>query len=272
MYILLPPSETKQPGGAYPPLGEPALSAESPWRTLSFAEQLHDARSRVLRALEELSQDETAAVKALKLGAKSRAEIAHNLALQTSPTMPAIERYTGVLYDALGYETLTEAERAWIHTRVFIQSALFGLISAGDRIPAYRLSASSRLASLEKPLKRVWQDAHSGVFDPATLIIDARSKDYAGLAPFQQAYFLDVVEETEDGSKRALGHFNKAAKGDFVRRLARTRFDTNDIDAVLDWAHSEQLQLTVSDERTLTLVTDTQPGSIARRLSEGTRS
>lgn len=211
MYILLPPSETKRIGGS----GTLDLSR------LAFPEELAEDRALVREALEDLSRDPEAAAKPLKLGKKNADELEHNLRLGESGVMPVIERYTGVFYDALSVETLSPSARAWIDRHVFVQSALFGLISAADRIPAYRLSAGSRLPSLGVPLKRVWRQAHAGVELPGDgLVLDLRSKDYAALAEVPGAVRIEVVQRGADGNTRALNHFNKAAKGDLVRRLA----------------------------------------------------
>ncbi|MBN9613754.1 MAG: peroxide stress protein YaaA, partial [Actinobacteria bacterium] len=125
MHLLLPPSETKRSGGGS------VFSAES----LTHHDALGDARAAVRAALEALSADDELAAAALKLGAKSRAELAHNRSLGTSGVMPAIERYTGVLYDALDAQSLDAPARAWLDAHASIQSALFGLLGAGDPIP-----------------------------------------------------------------------------------------------------------------------------------------
>ncbi|QYM75714.1 YaaA family protein [Leucobacter luti] len=215
MLILLPPSETKRVGGT---------GSFDP-NTLSRHEELGEARAAVQRALEAVSRDEVAAAKALKLGVKNRDERVHNLVLTGSGALPAIERYTGVLYDALDAPSLPNAARAWLDRHVAVQSALFGLIGAGEEIPAYRLSAGSRLPELAQPLKRVWNAAHADFgWDNAGLVLDLRSKDYAALAPLpaERGWFLNVAQRGADGAVRALNHFNKAAKGDLVRRMATT--------------------------------------------------
>ena len=123
---------------------------------------LREPRRRVREALEAVSVHEAASTKALKLGKKNQDERLRNLELDTSGAMPAIERYTGVLYDALDADSLGAEARAWLDAHVFVQSALFGLLRAADEIPSYRVSASSRLPELGGALAKQWAGAHSG--------------------------------------------------------------------------------------------------------------
>ncbi|MGY6497725.1 MAG: YaaA family protein, partial [Microcella sp.] len=135
--ILLPPSETKRDGGDFPRAG-----------AVSRFPQLAEPRGAARDALRELvaGADDAVIARALGVGQRSAAtEIARNRALDAAPVMPAIDRYTGVLYDALDPATLTLEARHELGRSVAIQSALFGLLGALDPIPAYRLSAGSRL-------------------------------------------------------------------------------------------------------------------------------
>lgn len=257
MRVLLPPSETKVSGG------ESRLQAE----TLAFHTELGATRERVRAALEALSADEDRAIRALKLGTKSRSELAHNLVLATSGVMPAIERYTGVLYDAIKLEELPANAREWIDDHVLIQSALFGLVSAQNHIPAYRLSASTRLpiaahsarggpkpraagsSDATKPLAAVWREAHANIdWSALGWVLDMRSSDYAALAPMpiQNCARVDVVTRASDGAVRALNHFNKAAKGDLLHRLARTVPAIDSTQEFLDWASGEGLECEIA--------------------------
>jgi uncharacterized protein len=97
--VLLPPSETKAPGGDGAPLDLAALSAPA----------LTPVRSEIIDALGKLAGDVPASRTALGLSPKQDDEIARNAELWTSPTRPALERYTGVLYDALDVGSLTRA-------------------------------------------------------------------------------------------------------------------------------------------------------------------
>jgi cytoplasmic iron level regulating protein YaaA (DUF328/UPF0246 family) len=207
MIFLLPPSETKEPGGKNKP------------KKLSHKE-LDKARELLQQALMDICKSPKLASKALKLGPKQMGEIQVNLDLANPKCLPALDRYTGTLYDALKDGGVTAGMRTRASKSVFIQSSLFGLISAGDEIPNYRLSAGSKLPGMN--LKSLWQEAHEAVWSKFSkeTIIDTRSKSYAELAPVPKnlsCYSLDVVLEDKRGKRTRLNHFNKHAKGQFLR-------------------------------------------------------
>lgn len=250
MRILLPPSETKRLGG-----GGSFVSD-----SLLFHTELADARARVRKALEQVSSGELAAAKALKLGKTNLSERYLNLELDASGVMPAIERYTGVLYEALDVTSLSDAARQWMNAHVFIQSALFGLVSASDQIPAYRVSASSRLPTLSGTLKSVWQPAHEQLdWTRFGFILDLRSQDYVQLAPVPrgQGWYLRVVQRTDSGEVRALNHFNKAAKGHFVHKLAQAQVAVETAEELCEWANQNGFETTIDPvSHDITLITE----------------
>jgi cytoplasmic iron level regulating protein YaaA (DUF328/UPF0246 family) len=210
--VLLPPSETKHPGGAGAPLDLGALRAP----------ELTPLREQLVDAVVTLAQDVPAARAALGLSPAQDDEIARNAALRQSPTMPAIERYTGVLYDALDVRSLTRAQRRRADQRLAVGSALFGVLRADDAVPAYRLSAGSSLPGLPT-LRSLWKpvltDVLAGIDD---LVVDLRSGAYAELAPVPGAVTVQVLSERPDGTRAVVSHFNKAHKGRLARVLATT--------------------------------------------------
>lgn len=246
MLVLLPPSETKREGG--PDGTRLELSG------LSFPE-LTSLRRRTLTALAEVSTELSAAMSALKLGPTQASEAERNLRLRRSPVLPALDRYDGVLYDALGADTLTEDARAFAHSHLAIASALFGLTRALDPIPAYRLSADSRLPGLR--LKAHWSAAvSSAVSQEPGLILDMRSEAYAALGPIPKradAVFLRVVTE-EGGRRRALNHFNKTGKGALARALLLAGVDHPDTDSLLTWAAAHDIRLESGSDGELDLI------------------
>lgn len=248
MLILLPPSETKSPGG-----DGPAWDASR----LRFPE-LAQVRESVVDALVSLSSDEDRAVRTLKLGASQRADIGHNAVLRTAPTMPAVDRFTGVLFDALDAPSLDRPARGWLAQHVVIQSALFGPIGALDPIPNHRLAAGMRLPGLPVP-RRLWQEPVGRVWASLgqEFVLDLRSSAYAELGPVPETapcVRLKVATRSSDGTLRALNHFNKKAKGELTRALAHSASDMADAADFLRWAGDVGFEI-VPDHEGFTLVT-----------------
>jgi cytoplasmic iron level regulating protein YaaA (DUF328/UPF0246 family) len=211
--VLLPPSEKKAPGGDGAPLDLDALSFPD----------LSPVRARLVQAVEQLAADPDAARRALGLSPQQDDELARNAALRLSPTRPALDRYTGVLYDALDVRSLTRAQRDRAAHRLAVGSALFGLVRADDPIPAYRLSAGSAMPGLPT-LRSLWKPVLSPVFTSIDeLVVDLRSGAYADLAPVPGSVTVRVLSERPDGSRAVVSHFNKAHKGRLARLLATTR-------------------------------------------------
>ncbi|WP_166533029.1 peroxide stress protein YaaA [Blastococcus xanthinilyticus] len=222
MLVLLPPSETKAPGGDGPPLDLAALRAP----------ELTPVRARLTEALVSLAGDLPASRAALGLSPRQDDEIARNAALLTAGTRPALQRYTGVLYDALDVGSLTRAQRSRADRRLAVGSALFGLVGAADGIPAYRLSAGSALPGLPT-LRALWRPALQPVLTQVDeLVVDLRSGSYAALAPAPGAVTVSVLSRRPDGSRSVVSHFNKAHKGRLARLLATTTAEPGDVGAL----------------------------------------
>jgi cytoplasmic iron level regulating protein YaaA (DUF328/UPF0246 family) len=198
-----------------------------------------------VRAVTTLAKDADATMRALKISARQSGEVARNRALRTGPTMAAMDRYTGVLYDALDPATLDGAARTHARESLVIQSALLGPIGALDPIPAYRLSFDSRIPDL--PLKAHWASRAGEVLDTVPgLVLDMRSEGYAALAPLpasSERRYLRVVTRGDDGTTRALNHFNKSAKGTLTRALLHTETPPGDVAGLIAWADSRGIEL-----------------------------
>jgi uncharacterized protein len=191
----------------------------------------------VITAARSVSSEESTARTALKLGPKSIAERHRNLVLETSGTMAAIDRYTGVLYDPLGAPDADDATRRWWFEHVLVQSAMFGPIGAGDLVPAYRLSHDSKLAPLR--LASHWPGPSARVLAQRAgtgLVLDLRSEGYRQLGPVPGAVAPRVVSVDGAGRRKALNHWNKSAKGRLVGLLGRTGASIASLADLVDWA------------------------------------
>lgn len=236
MLILLPPSESKRDGGAEGSSLDPSV--------LSFGE-LSPERRATLVALRQLSRSRADSLAALKLSEAGAFEVERNRAVRTAPVLPALERYTGVLFDALDWGTLRRASRDFATRHVAIHSALFGLLGGADPIPAYRLSHDSRLPVRGRSLKAHWREPVARALAArGDFVLDLRSEAYVAMGPAPEgSVFVRVVTEDEDGRRRALNHFNKKAKGEFVRALIDARIDHDGVDSLLEWAATSPWRL-----------------------------
>lgn len=195
MLIVLPPSETKAAGGVAAPM------------SLSFPE-LDPIRTSLIDDLRSHP---------ITTPATKQAEAAENLTLLDAPVMPAILRYTGVLYEALDAPSLPEDALDCLA----VGSALFGLVRATDTIPRYRLSAGTKLAG--QTMRSRWGSAITDVLSRQGFVVDLRSGAYQQLGPAPGAVTVRV-EQADTG--KVISHFNKKYKGE----LARTLVTSPDID------------------------------------------
>lgn len=244
MLIVLPPSETKTHGGSGKPLVFHHLSYPS----------LTKARQAILADLQALEVDE--ALKVLGISEKLRPEAESNRALETNPTMPAIFRYSGVLYDALDAATLPEKALE----RLAIGSALFGIVHATDPIPHYRLSGGTKLPTKNGELptmKARWGTSISeALIDVNQLVIDLRSGTYQQLGRVKDAVTVRVESVMDDGSRKVVSHFNKHYKGELARVLALSEKEAHTAKDVMSIAQAAGLVVEENSnhKETLTLV------------------
>lgn len=218
--ILLPPSESKYQPGAGPSLD----LANRP-------EPLREPTRQVAGALVELcAGDPVVAAKVLSLNESQLPLVEANAELLSAPTAAARRIYTGVVFDALDPGSLTTSERRRADRDVWVASSLFGVVRLGERIPAYRLTAGTRLPGLD-PLGTIWRSAVDQVLRPAVaqrgVLLDLRSGAYRPLWPIPRNLADSCVvgkiwQATPDGGRIAASHDNKASKGRLTRDLMRS--------------------------------------------------
>jgi cytoplasmic iron level regulating protein YaaA (DUF328/UPF0246 family) len=206
--VLLPPSEGKAVGVDGPPLDLASLSFPA----------LTPVRRRLVADLVRIAKKERPALqKALGLSDKQAHELDKDAQLKTAPTLPALELYTGIVYDNLSYATLDPAARARADEVLVVASALFGLVRPTDRIPSYRLSGSTVLPGLGGLAPR-WRPVLEKELGRHEVVVDLRSGAYANLARVPQAIEVRVLRE-ENGVRSVVSHDNKWTKGQLARAL-----------------------------------------------------
>ncbi|MEX0592528.1 MAG: peroxide stress protein YaaA [Nitriliruptoraceae bacterium] len=135
--LLLPPSKTKAAGGASDPFGA----------TLNDDHPLTVARRQVLSAAQAAATGNDASIARIagvrRTDVDTARECLANLA--DAATMPASQRYTGIVHGNAGLPAMHPSALAG---RVFIVSALLGLVAADDPVPDYRLEFSASLPEI----------------------------------------------------------------------------------------------------------------------------
>lgn len=232
MLILLPPSEGKTPAA-----GGDAVD----WAALSFP-ALHTYRAKVLDALGTVSAHEDA-LALLGVGASLRADVERNTRLHAEPAAPAHQVYSGVLYDALGYNTLTAVQQKKADESVVVISALWGAIRFADKVPAYRLSMGTALPDVGR-LASFWKPQLNEALAGATageLLVDCRSSTYAAAwsPPPAQTVAVNVFTEA-NGVRKVVSHFAKHTRGELVRHLLQRRGKAPGTPAQLQKAAAER--------------------------------
>jgi len=177
MLILLPPSEGKN---------QPTTKANINLAKLVFPKELLAIRSRLLTK-----------------------------PLATSPAAKAIDVYTGVLYQALDWNSLSPTAKARGEKSILITSALFGVLRPSDVIPNYKakIKTSDWKAALKPALDGLGAD----------LIVDCRSSTYVGVwqSPPDRTVAVRVFKK-EKGKISVITHLSKKYRGELTRVLLKS--------------------------------------------------
>ena len=208
MKILLAPSETKKSGGK---------NSFDP-SALLF-ETLRADRIKLLHAYTNILQKGDMTQLSKMFGLKKEAAIlAHKKDIIHELTMKAIERYTGVAFDYLGYTELNTQTQTYIDTHVILFSNLFGPIKASDLIPEYKLKQGEAVGEIK--VEKFYQE-HSAELMEAYLadeeILDLRAGFYDKFYKPKKAY--TTLKFIKDG--KVVSHWAKAYRGIVLREIAK---------------------------------------------------
>ncbi|CAN2208252.1 Peroxide stress protein YaaA [Candidatus Nanopelagicaceae bacterium] len=127
----------------------------------------------------------------------------------------AIQVYTGVLYAALGWNTLSKAQQKLAQESIVIISAKYGALRPLDPIEPYK----AKIENKEMAPKV------AAVLNPilSELIIDCRSSTYQTVwqPPIEKTVEVKVFT-TVDGEKKVITHMSKKSRGEVTRHLLQS--------------------------------------------------
>ena len=123
-----------------------------------------------------------------------------------------MEVYMGVLYAALGWNTLTKAQQKLAQASIMIISAKYGALRPLDPIEPYK----------EKIVNKEMAPKVAAVLDgiQSQLIIDCRSSTYQTVwqSPTQKTVEVKIFT-TVDGEKKVITHMSKKTRGEVTRQI-----------------------------------------------------
>ncbi|OQX75697.1 MAG: hypothetical protein B6D54_05370, partial [Epsilonproteobacteria bacterium 4484_65] len=138
-------------------------------------------------------------------------------------TMKAIERYTGVAFDYLGYDKLDAHTQHYIDSHVILFSNLFGPIRASDLIPEYKLKQGEAVGDIKT---EKFYHEHSAALMEAYLgddeILDLRAGFYDKFYKPHKNY--TTLKFIKDG--KVVSHWAKAYRGIVLREIAKAGVET----------------------------------------------
>ena len=203
MKILIPPSEGKTKLKSTGP-----IFSETNFR---FEREV----GQIVRLLELIDNED---LKSIYGTSQEKSELFHrqNEDIFKSRCAPAIERYTGVVYEHLKWETLKDSAKDYMEKHVLIFSGLFGMTTPLTMIPNYKLKMN--VLSLQYH----WNHTLTKVLDTEEIIFDLLPQVYrkAYTPNKNNVIKIEFIVENK-GKKTSAGHYGKAVKGKFIRFLAQ---------------------------------------------------
>jgi len=224
--ILLPPSEGKAEGGRTPR-----------WKAGSgtFGSALRRPRAEVVAALLAAKGGDA---KLLGVSGQHLARAQEsNRELDGAPTVPACERYTGVVWGHLSPDTLSAKACTRAVDSVVVVSGLLGLVGFDDPVPDYRVKMGASLKPMGK-LSTWWRDPLSTTLNDwadGRVVIDLLPNEHRAAWTPSDSMREHVVVSFVEKSGKVAGHDAKAAKGLLARHLLEKPGDP--MEALRSWTH-----------------------------------
>jgi len=224
--ILLPPSEGKAEGGRTPR-----------WKAGSgtFGSALRRPRAEVVAALLAAKGGDA---KLLGVSGQHLARAQEsNRELDGAPTVPACERYTGVVWGHLSPDTLSAKACTRAVDSVVVVSGLLGLVGFDDPVPDYRVKMGASLKPMGK-LSTWWRDPLSTTLNDwadGRVVIDLLPNEHRAAWTPSDSMREHVVVSFIEKSGKVAGHDAKAAKGLLARHLLEKPGDP--MEALRSWTH-----------------------------------
>jgi cytoplasmic iron level regulating protein YaaA (DUF328/UPF0246 family) len=136
--------------------------------------------------------------------------------VETVAPVSAINVYSGVLYQALGWQSLSPAAKKRGEQAVAIISAKYGLVRPSTKIESYKEKINNKAMA---PIVAAALDGTE-----KQLIIDCRSSTYKTVWKAPVDITVEVrVSTVVDGVRTVVTHMSKKTRGEIARWLLQSR-------------------------------------------------
>jgi len=230
--ILLPPSEGKLEGGK---------EKYSNVKKRNYFYCLEEERSFLLEKLLQFISNSNPKDLEKLFSVKTNFEQITSLLqnFDDKLTLPAIKRYSGVMFNAINYQTLDQNQKNNANESILFIDGLFGLLKITDLIPNYKLSIAAKFSDFKidnywkKNLKQTLKEELQG-----KIILDILPQAHRKAVDIdnQKCYLINFFE-VKNGQAKNAGHISKKLKGEFIRYILQ--FDEINLEILYNFSHSQ---------------------------------
>ncbi len=218
--FLLPPSEGKNPEGKYA-LELLSYDFVKPKKIAINATE-KDLKCKDKRYEEGITLNK----QCVSLPSKVNTPHPQPLSLEWEGSfLEAIQRYSGVMYNAIGYESMFETGKQYFQEHVLILSGMYGIVRPKDIIANYKLPIETKWLvqfwweSITEKIKEIAPDA----------VVNLLPLSYQKMIDFQSldAEIINVNFYTKkDWELKKMTHGVKKVKGEWLREICE-RWEQN---------------------------------------------
>ena len=134
----------------------------------------------------------------------------------------AIERYTGIVYKNLDWDSFSDSEKEFMDNHFYIFSGLFGMVTPFTLIPEYKLKMN--VLSLDHHWKEILTNELKDEDVVVDLLPQVHRKAYKAGKNVKRIDFFVIKK----GKKSSAGHFGKAVKGQLVNFIVKNKITSID--------------------------------------------
>lgn len=165
-----------------------------------------------------------------------------NTQIADSEVLPAIERYTGVMYHAIDYISMNQTEQRYFEENFLILSGMYGLVKPTDTIGNYKLPIET------KWLYWFWGDKITQALNnlEADIIMNLLPGSYAKMIDWHhisaKVIYVNFLHN-KNGELKKITHGVKKVKGEYIRNICSEQGKSFQVDSI--WQRDMSLDILV---------------------------